>query len=224
MSSGVKKYNPSELFPYELNNVHLSSVSSYKYLGIHISTNLQWHGHINYVTNNANRMLGFLRRNFPLAPVSLKLLLYKTLVRSKLEYASSIWDPHMVVVSSSLEAIQNRAARFIVTNYSRTASITSIKSSLKLSDLAARRKIARLCLFHKIYFTNPILKQALISAPSYNSARNDHRFKVGVPKCRANPYFYSFIPKTCDDWNHLPASIASIPDPTSFKTAVTNIV
>lgn len=81
-----------------------------------------------YVTNNANRMLGFLRRNFALVPASLKLLLYKTLVRSKLEYASSIWDLDMVVLSSSLEVIQNRAARFIVKNYSRTASITSINS------------------------------------------------------------------------------------------------
>lgn len=145
VSSGIKQYNPSDLFSYELNNVQLSPVSSYKYLGVHISKNVQWHENINYVTNNANRMLGFLHRNFALAPpMSLTLLPYKSLVRPKLEYALSIWDTRTVVLS--VEAIQNWVARFIVTNYSRTASILSIKPSLKLGDLAARREIARLCL------------------------------------------------------------------------------
>lgn len=75
---------------YSLNSTALDSVLSYKYLGVHISSDLSWHKHTEYITNNANRMLGFLRRNFSLAPVSLKLLLYKTVVRSKLEYASAI--------------------------------------------------------------------------------------------------------------------------------------
>lgn len=74
-------------YPYLLNSSSLDAVNTYKYLGVHISNNLWWQTHVDYVTSNANRMLGFLRRNFSLAPISLTLLLYKTLVRSKLEYA-----------------------------------------------------------------------------------------------------------------------------------------
>ena len=72
---------------YNINNTRLELVASHTYMGVILSDDLSWKLHINYVINNANRMLGFLKRNFTLAPSSLKLTLYKTLVRPKLEYA-----------------------------------------------------------------------------------------------------------------------------------------
>lgn len=83
--------------------------------------------HVEYITNNANRTLGYLRRNFASAPTSLKLTMFKTLVRPKLEYACAIWDPAHSNLINSLESIQNRAARFILSNYSRHSSVTSMK-------------------------------------------------------------------------------------------------
>lgn len=216
--------HPPNLHPYVISNTPLTSVDTYKYLGIHISSNLSWQTHTDYVINNANRMLGYLRRNFSLAPVSLKLLLYKTLVRTKLEYASAIWDPHLSSLSSSLESVQNRSSRFILSNYSRTASVSSMKANLNLPTLSTRRKIARLNLFHKIYYTNPDIKVEIFSTPTYISSRFDHKLKVSVPSCRTNLRFNSFLPKTASDWNILPSSIASNPDPVSFKTAISSIV
>lgn len=209
---------------YKINNTILSSVTSYKYLGVHITNNLSWQTHIEYVTNSANRTLGFLRRNFSRAPSSLKLTLYKTLVRSKLEYASSIWDPSTAQLTYLLEAIQNRSARFIVCNYSRSASVSAIKTSLHLPDLSSRRKLARLSLFHKMYYTNPEIKNDLFISPPYISSRIDHNVKVQVPTCRTNLFFNSFLPKTASEWNHLPASVASNPVHSSFQTAVFNII
>lgn len=86
-----RKINQSISQGYELNGCPLQFVDSYKYLGVHITNNLSWQKHIHHVINKANSTLGFLRRNFRLTPVPLKLLLYKTLVRSKLEYASPIY-------------------------------------------------------------------------------------------------------------------------------------
>lgn len=127
--------------PYYLNNSPLTAVSSYKYLGVHITSNLSWSLHIEKIINNANRMLGYLRRNFSAAPSSLKLLLYKTLIRSKLEYATPVWDPSINNLVASLEMVQNRSTRFICSCYNRTASITSMKSDISLPSLASRRKI-----------------------------------------------------------------------------------
>lgn len=165
-------------------------------------------------------MLGFLGRNFSLAPISLKLLLYNTLLRSKSEYASSVWDPHINSLVLILESIQNRSARLILSNYSRLSSVSPMKQTLNLPDLSIRRHISRLCLFHKTYFTNDCLCQSLFTAPCYVSSCSDHRFKVGVPSCRANLYFDSFVPKTSVDWNHLPALVVSISDHITFTSAL----
>lgn len=74
-------------------NSVLQEVTSYKYLGVYIKYNLSRQTHINRITNNANRTLGYLRRNFSMAPGNLKLLIYKTLMCPKVEYASTVWDP-----------------------------------------------------------------------------------------------------------------------------------
>lgn len=179
---------------YSIDNVPLEYVPSYKYLGVHITYDLSWKAHIEHIANNANRMLGYLKRNFFLAPMSLKLILCKTLVRSKLGYAASIWDPGLESLIS--ESVQNRASRFILSNYHRTASVTVMKTSLSLPNLSIRTKVSRLCLFHEIYHHNSSLKQRLLTQPHYLSARNDHRFKVGIPSCRTNAYHHSFIPST----------------------------
>ncbi|KAM7303245.1 reverse transcriptase family protein [Ixodes scapularis] len=207
---------------YFLSNNILENVSTYKYLGVHISPDLSWKTHTEYIVNNSNRMLGYLRRNFSLAPSSLKLLLYNTLVRPKLEYACSVWDPGTESLISALEAIQNRSAPFILSNYHRTSSVTSMKASLSLPPLSTRRTISRLCLFHKIYYANSLLKEQLISAPIYVSSRLDHCCKVGIPTSISNSFFKSFIPKTSRDWNGLPSPIASIGDFVLFKEALTS--
>lgn len=132
---------------YYLNNVALESTNSYKYLGLHITSKLTWNHHVEYIINQANRLMGYLRRNFSHAPSPLKLLLYKTLLRPKLEYAAAIWDPYHENLIHSLELIQNNATRFILWNYYRGASVSSMKSNLGLQPLATRRKISRLSFF-----------------------------------------------------------------------------
>lgn len=209
---------------YHLNNVPLQTVTSYRYLDVHITSSLSWSLHIEQVINNANRMLGYLRRNFSSAPISLKTLLYTTLVRSKLEYAASIWDPGTEILIKSLELVQNNAARFITGNYSRASSVTSMKNTLNLPQLAHRRQYFHLCLFHRMYYHNHYLRSILISEPSYVSARTDHRHKVNIISCRTKSCFQSFIPRTANDWNHLPGPIAAIEDHCLFRTTLANTV
>lgn len=208
---------------YSLNNVCLEIVPSYKYLGVIVSSNLSWKPHIDYIVSNANRMLGYIRRNFNSSPSSLKLILYKTLVRSKLEYAAAVWHPGIASLTDELEAVQNRSCRFILSNYHRTSSVTTMKTTLSLPLLAHRRQISRLCLFHKMYHGNSILKDRLLTNPSYMSARVDHRYKVGIPSCHTKCFHDSFVPSTSVQWNQLPHAVAEILDVAAFRRAVSRL-
>ncbi|CAN7990783.1 unnamed protein product [Ixodes hexagonus] len=119
--------------------------------------------------------------------------------------------------------VQNSSVRFILSNYNRTASISTMKSSLDLPSLASRRKNLRLCLFHKLFY-HPHLRAELILPPQYVSSRLDHVHKVGVPSCSTNAFFQSFLPRTSEEWNRLPVPTASIEDLQLFKNALASIV
>lgn len=136
---------------YVIGNCNVSSVKTYKYLGVTLTQDLTWTTHITNVTNDSNRVLGYLRRNLRFCSTSVKLLTYQTLIRPKLEYACAIWDPHLSNLSNTLESVQNRAARFIFSDYSYHTSVTNLKSQANLPLLETRRKVRRLCLFHKFY-------------------------------------------------------------------------
>ena len=71
------------------------------------------------------------------------------LVRSVLEYGSSVWDLHTHGFQEELEKVQNHAVRFVTGNYVfETGSMTGILGQLKWESLRKRRKNSRLILLH----------------------------------------------------------------------------
>ena len=80
---------------YQLGNTILQQVSTNPYLGITLSEDLQWSTHIQNRVKKSNSTLGFLRRNLKNCPEEFGKLAYISLVRSMLEYGSSIWDLYL---------------------------------------------------------------------------------------------------------------------------------
>ena len=88
-------------FKYYLHGHFLESVDKAKYLGVTISEDLKWEGHINNICGKANRILGFLRRNLNIGSTSAKEHAYKLLI----EYACSVWDPHLKSDINKIEMV-----------------------------------------------------------------------------------------------------------------------
>jgi ribonuclease P/MRP protein subunit RPP40 len=84
-----------------------------KDLGVLIDSNLSFDEHIHDKINVANKMLGIIRRNFVDLDKNSFILLYKSLVRSHLEYAGSVWNPYKKGLIRDIEAIQKRATKLI---------------------------------------------------------------------------------------------------------------
>ena len=98
---------------YTLKGNILEDVKETKYLGLALSSNLNWNTHIGNITSKANKLLGFLRRNLKIRNESTKENAYKAIVRSNLEYCSTVWAPHTKKNKDEIEKVQRRAARFV---------------------------------------------------------------------------------------------------------------
>uniref|UniRef100_A0A023FRD6 Putative rte ele1 orf1-h 1e-60-j 4 n=1 Tax=Amblyomma cajennense TaxID=34607 RepID=A0A023FRD6_AMBCJ len=149
-------------YTYSLSSTILTKAESYRYLGIHITSNLTWSEHITKIAADASKTLGFIRRHLSFSPSSIRSLAYKTFVRSKLEFASPIWNPHQAYLIASLEVVQNHVARFIPKTMTSALALPN-KLSADIEPLAHRHKIARLSLLHKLYYCFPSLRDSLPS-------------------------------------------------------------
>ena len=101
-----------------------------------ISSSLSWNPRVDRITGNANRTLGFVRRNIKTKMSKVREKAYNTLVRPQLEYASSVWDPNTKVRTSQLDQVQRRAARWTASNYDWQASATQIVQDLGCPSLS----------------------------------------------------------------------------------------
>lgn len=98
-------------------DIMLEAVKSVKYLGVALCSDLSWTEHINNVCSKANKTLGFLRRNLKISSRRIKETAYKTYIRPIMEYTTTVWDPHTQQCINKLEAVQWRAARFVMRRY-----------------------------------------------------------------------------------------------------------
>ena len=96
----------------------LDSIDHTRYLGVDISSDLNFNHHINRVTANASKSLGFLKRNIKSKHPGIREAAYKTTVRPQVEYASSVWSPYTKKDIHKVEMVQRRATRWILSSYS----------------------------------------------------------------------------------------------------------
>jgi hypothetical protein len=159
----TNKKNPVK-HNYLLNNYTLESVSSAKYLGITLQSDLKWTQHTNNIVANANKSLGFLKRNLKTSNTNIKLQAYLSRVRPKLEYACSVWDPHTAEHRNTIEMVQRRTARYACNQYHNTSSITDMLQTLTWPTLQQRRLKTKLS-FTRL-FTMPLHHRG--SPPQYS--------------------------------------------------------
>ena len=125
-----------------LSGPQIHQVNSAKYFGVTIDQHLTWKDHINNICHKVNSIKGFLRLNLHQCPTSTKSNCYKIFVRSILEYAATVWSPYLQYQIYQLDKVQRSAARFVMNNFSRFSSVTSMLNHLSWPALEQRRKIA----------------------------------------------------------------------------------
>ena len=92
---------------------------------------MQWSPHINNLAIKASKVLNFIKHNLSNCSSETKASAYLSgLLRPIMEYASCVWDPHEIVNTQPLEKVQRRAARWVLSEYGRHSSVTSMLAQL----------------------------------------------------------------------------------------------
>ena len=84
-------------YGFNVNNVdfvELEKVTNMKDLGVIIDNELSFKEHIHEKVNKAFQMIGIINRSFQDIDKNYFLLIYKSTVKSHLEYANSVWNPY----------------------------------------------------------------------------------------------------------------------------------
>ena len=214
----TKKQKPI-VTKYNMLGVELKHYDHHPYLGVELSRDLSWGPHIKQTTSKAQGSLNLLRRNLHGCSQLTKARAYTTMVRPILEYAGTVWDPFHNVHIRSLEAVQRRAARWTLQNYSREASVTDMLNTLEWRPLQERRCINRLTMFYKTVHlkTACIIPQWFPPTTHAYASRASHQLQYGSPNTNSDTYRLSFFPRTVRTWNILPVDIVLSPSQDIFK-------
>ena len=211
----------SEFFVYTVSSGRqLRPVSEFKDLGVTVSSTLSWSPQVNKMATKARAIASWALSAFKARDKTTMLTLYKSLVRSQLEYRCSLWNCHKLTDIQVLEGVQKTF----------TSRIWGLKhldywqrlKALKRMSLQGRRerymlihmwKILNGCFLNDTYikFCDPSRKGVRAKVPSLcksSSLRNqslyDHSFAVQGPRL----------------WNTIPAHLHQLIELATFKSAL----
>ena len=176
------------------------------------------------MTSKANTSLSFIRRNLQINSKSVKDRAYQSLVRPKLEYCCSVWDPYTTENIYKIEQVQRRAARYACHRHHNTSSVTEMIHSLDWPTLQERRLKTRLHIFYKIINNKIAVPYDNILIPSQSRARSTHSNTIRQIQCNKDSFKFSFFCRTIKDWNKLPEHITNSTSTEFFRERLTHDV
>ncbi|XP_069105880.1 uncharacterized protein [Argopecten irradians] len=190
-----------------------------KDIGVTIDNELTFDNHISEKVNKANQIFGLLRRTFNFMNSKSFIPLYKSLVRTQLDYASSVWAPFKVKDIDRLEAVQRRATKSLPGMGNLT--YPERLRILKLPTLSYRRARGDMIELYKMI--NGIYdKEACTFIQLWKDVAERHsnrgNSKMLFPQqAKTQLRSNAFKIRTVKLWNSLPESVVSAPNINTFK-------
>ncbi|KAG7312376.1 hypothetical protein JYU34_001864 [Plutella xylostella] len=216
------------IFQYNIGGKLINRVTSIRDLGILLDDKLILDQHVENITCRAYKMMGFVLRSAkPFKNASTYLLLYKTLVRPCLEYASVIWNPLYAVYIKQIEMIQKKflralhyrmaGCRMSYVNLLELYNIPTLENRRILSDA-----ISLYCICRGEYNCPDLLSSIKFRVPSIRT-RSQSLFSV--PSCASNAGIRAPLRRICDTYNKRLLSVDLFCNSRNqFKTNVLNIL
>ena len=117
-------------------------------LGVYFVSDWSFQHHIEDIIHKSLKMSALIRKCFKFTSLDVKLRLYTTFVRPKLEYCSVIWSPFKKGEIETIEKVQRCFTKFLL--YNSSMDYNDCLNILQLPTLKKRRDMLDVCLCFKI--------------------------------------------------------------------------
>ena len=201
-----RKRTPSKLDLY-FGDCRLPIVNDLDILGVTIDSKLTWSKHLSTISTRAGQKLGALRKVANKLDSEGRATVYKSQVRSVMEYASLSWINASPTILAQLDNIQKKALKVIGVDEATAL------SRLNITSLLHRRRVAATTVLYKMHTSHCPVDLAALLPPPYIRRRAtrssvsmpDHA--LSLPAARTRCLDRSFIHTAVPLWNSLPESI-----------------
>jgi hypothetical protein len=157
----LTKRRPTIAGKIRLENVEIPWSPSVTYLGLRLTSTLNYSSHIKRPTEKA---LGTMVQLFPLLAkestfsITTKLQLYKAVIRPTLTYAAPIWCSMSTSSYRQLEVVQNKCLR-VIANASRGTPICTLLSTLGVEHIQTYIRRLAACFYNNCFeHPNPLVR------------------------------------------------------------------
>ena len=202
---------------YCLGQEELEHVFEEKDLGVIIDMNLSFQEHISTKINKANSIMGLIRRTFCYLDAELFKKLYTTFVRPHLEYAQSVWSPHLRTQIKQLENVQIRATKLV--DGMKNMEYSERLEKLDLPTLLYRRERGDMIEIWKHFNAYDQSTLPTNFKPIHRTKRchdlklTRNRANDGARGTQSNSFYF----RTASSWNSLPAAVVKADNINTFK-------
>jgi ribonuclease P/MRP protein subunit RPP40 len=215
MNIGKKSDNQE----YNLCGSPLQTVESEKDIGVTVDCKLNFEEHVSEKVNKANKMFAVIRLSFQYLNERSFIPLYKALVRSHLDFASSVWAPSSVKCVEMIEGVQRRATKQLPGMKDLT--YPERLERLRLPTLSYRRVRGDMIEVYKmltgIYDTNATSCLKLWKDMAPRQGTRGHEFKLFPSPAKTSLGQNSFSVRVVKLWNSLPSTLVNAKTVNSFK-------
>lgn len=163
---------------YQINEHSIERLTEIRDLGVWLDRCLAFGHHIEQITIKCRQLIGCIKRysngNFTL---DTQKVLYLAYVRSRLEFASVIWNPYQEIYISDIESIQKQFAMYLLEIKRNVRSISYLEKCrlLNVQPLRLRREMADALFAYDIYtrsINDPQINKYLVPLNPYYRLRD----------------------------------------------------
>ena len=228
----TSKLNPLQQLPFSnqffeyitASGTIISRCEMVRDLGVNITPTLTWSPHINIIADSSRRLISWVLSVFKDRSENTMMCLYKTLIRSRIEYCSPLWNPSKQEDIKSLESVQ-RLFTSKISGLSDYSYYDRLKI-LRIQSLQRRRERFIILVMWKII--NKVIPNDIDIKVTHSERRG---IKVKVPPLNMDAtqrarslYETSFAIVGPKLWNCIPHRISKLTNKDSFKVALSKFM